>query len=161
MRNKIILLSMLIALMQVTVFAQSADDITGLWYGEKDEQGRTPIVEIYKDGSVYNAYAFNYKEGPATVNDVNNPKASERNKPLKGLVYLWGLKFSKNEWTGGKIYNPANGKTFDAKATLNGNKLMIRATVVGIGKTLEYTKIPASEASKYTPLPKNELRKLN
>ena len=161
MKNKILLLSMIIALMQVSAFAQSADDITGLWYGEKDSKGRIPIVEIYKDGTVYNAYGFDYKEKSDPTYDVNNPKESERNKPLTGLIYIWDLKFNKNEWSGGKIYNPENGKTYSAKASLKGDQLSIRATVAGFGRTLIYTRIPASESSKYTPLPKNQLRKLN
>jgi sterol desaturase/sphingolipid hydroxylase (fatty acid hydroxylase superfamily) len=37
---------------------------------------------------------------------------TRRGQPVKGMNILWGFKKSGNEWTGGSILDPANGKTY-------------------------------------------------
>lgn len=163
MRKIIYSIITLISICTLNIFAQSGDDIVGLWYGSPDSKKRIPVVEIYKEGNKYYAYSFIYKNSSENINDVNNPDKNLRDKPLRGLVYLYDLEFSKGEWVGGKIYNPDQGKTYNARAKLSGEKLIIRASIdtAGLaGKTLEWTKVPASEISKYKPLSKSELRKL-
>ena len=166
MKNKIITILILMMISSLMVFAQNADDIVGLWYSQADSKNRVSVVQVYKENNKYYAYSFAYQNSTDTVNDVNNPKAELRNLPLKGLVYLYDLKFSKGEWKGGKIYNPEQGKVYNAKASLSDNKqeLKIKATIDGaglFGKTLTWKKVPSNETSKYTPLNKSELRRLN
>ena len=129
-------------------------------------KNRIAVVEIYKENGKYYAYSFGYKNSTDIVNDVNNPKSELRNLPLKGLVYLYDLQFDNGEWKKGKIYNPDQGKIYNAKASISDNKqeLKIRASVdsAGIfGKTITWKKVPSSEVSKYKTLNRNELRKLN
>ena len=83
-----------------------------------------------------------------------------------GLVYLYDLEFKNGEWKNGKIYNPEQGKVYNAKIELSNNKqeIKLKATIDGaglFGKTLTWKKVPANEVSKYTPLNRNELRRLN
>ena len=165
MRNKIIAILVFTMISSLMAFGQNADDIVGLWYSQADAKNRVSIVEIYKENNKYYAYSFAYQNSSDVVNDVNNPKAELRNLPLKGLVYLYDLQFSNGEWKGGKIYNPEQGKTYNAKANISDNKqeLKIKATIDGagiFGKTLTWKKVPSSEISKYKPLNRNELRRL-
>lgn len=50
-----------------------------------------------------------------------------KNQPLIGMVVLWGLTKDGDEWSGGTILRPANGKTADASLELadNGTKLEV------------------------------------
>lgn len=166
MKNKIITILIFTMIENIAAFAQNTDDIVGLWYGEADAKNRIAVVEIYKENGKYYAYSFGYKNSTDIVNDVNNPKSELRNLPLKGLVYLYDLQFDNGEWKKGKIYNPDEGKIYNAKASISDNKqeLKIRASVdsAGIfGKTITWKKVPSSEVSKYKTLNRNELRKLN
>lgn len=54
--------------------------------------------------------------------DVNNPEAKLRSRPILGLPMLYGFKAAgPGRWTGGKIYDPQTGKTYDSKLSINPN----------------------------------------
>lgn len=54
--------------------------------------------------------------------DANNPDPGLRSRPLLGLPMLRDFKSSAaGRWTGGKIYDPQTGKTYDSKVSVNGN----------------------------------------
>lgn len=169
MKKKILwILSLLI--FSSVLFAQTpkANDIVGLWYSEKDADGLIPVVEIFEENGKYYGYFFDYKGGynGPDKKDVKNPNKELRDLPVKGLVYLMGLSFDQNEWKGGKIYNPYDGKTYNGKLSLekNGQELLVRGSLdkAGIlGKTMRWTRVPDSEKSKYTPLKRSQLRRLN
>ncbi len=53
-----------------------------------------------------------------------------KDKPVKGLQFLWGLKEeSDGQWSGGQILDPKTGKIYKAKLNLEGNKLLVRGYV--------------------------------
>jgi uncharacterized protein (DUF2147 family) len=51
-----------------------------------------------------------------------------KDKPVQGMTILSGLKKDGDEWTGGEILDPNNGKVYKAKAKLvdGGTKLDVR-----------------------------------
>ncbi len=51
-----------------------------------------------------------------------------KDKPVQGMMILTGLKKDGDEWTGGEILDPNNGKVYKAKAKLidGGAKLDVR-----------------------------------
>lgn len=53
-----------------------------------------------------------------------------KDKTIKGLQFLWGLKQKgENNWEGGQILDPKTGKIYRAKMLLKGNKLFVRGYV--------------------------------
>ena len=52
---------------------------------------------------------------------------TSKNKPVKGMVILWGLKPDGADYSGGTVLKPANGKTYKSKAELldGGKKLEV------------------------------------
>ncbi|MGL6030500.1 MAG: DUF2147 domain-containing protein, partial [Legionella sp.] len=61
-----------------------------------------------------------------------------KGKKIQGLGFLWGLKDQGNGvWDGGSILDPKTGKIYKAKATLQGNKLLVRGYigVSALGRT--------------------------
>jgi uncharacterized protein (DUF2147 family) len=44
--------------------------------------------------------------------DVRNANAALRGRKLNGLTILWGLNRAGTGWSGGRIYNPEDGKTY-------------------------------------------------
>lgn len=52
--------------------------------------------------------------------DTRNPNAALRSRPILGMSTISGFKQSgPGKWTGGKLYDPASGKTYDGKLTAN------------------------------------------
>lgn len=52
--------------------------------------------------------------------DANNPDPALRNRPIVGLQLIRGLKPAPGgRWTGGSIYDPQTGKTYDSRLSLN------------------------------------------
>lgn len=128
------ILALLIAL---PAFAQ----IEGRWLSEE----KNGEIEIYKEGDKWYGKLVRAKKNPETNNlDVHNPDESKRGQLVVGQVIVMGLEADgKNEWSGGKIYDPKSGKTYKSKAELDGNKLKLRG-YIGVslfGRTSTWTRI--------------------
>ena len=105
--------------------AAFAQDVIGKW---KLDDG-TAIVEVYKEGNAYNGKIVwlekpTEADGSAVV-DSNNPDKNLRSRKLMGLNMLSGLTKNGSEYTGGKIYDPGNGKTYNCSMKVEGNVLTI------------------------------------
>ncbi len=128
----------------ISAAAQSQTDYYGLWWNED----RTGIVELKAvDDSIVGITRWGKK--PDT--DRNNPDPTLRDRSLSGITFLWGFSYvpKKNRWKDGKVYDPKNGKTYDAKLSLakGGNILKMRG-YVGVslfGRTAEFERVAAEE----------------
>ena len=139
---KKIFISMIFMLMPlVAAFAQ---DVVGKW---KLEDG-TAIVEVYKSGDVYNGKIVWLKnpteaDGTPAVDDLN-PDPQLRKRQVLGLNMLSGLKQNGGEYTGGKIYDPGNGKTYNCSMKVEGNILKVRGSLDKkglIGRTMDWFRV--------------------
>ena len=53
-----------------------------------------------------------------------------KNKPIKHLMFIWGLKENKDgSWSGGEILDPKTGKIYRARMIQKGDKLYVRGYV--------------------------------
>lgn len=137
MRNKLIATLLALPLLALSMSAMAAD-ATGRWKTIDDKTGKVKsIVEITKatNGSLSGKVVeILYSErGPNPVCDKCS--GSNKNKPVKGMTILWNLKADgANEWAGGTILDPANGKTYKSKAELQagGNKLDVSGCIAFI-----------------------------
>lgn len=120
-----------------------AQGVLGTWYNEE----KTAKVQVYqgKDNLYYGKIVWlkEPNENGKPKMDKNNPNKSMQSKPLMNLIML--KKFKKKSDTvfeGGTIYDPKNGKTYDCKMTLKGDKLDIRGYVkiTLIGRTSTWTR---------------------
>ncbi|MDO9260855.1 MAG: DUF2147 domain-containing protein [Flavobacteriaceae bacterium] len=106
----------------------SAQTIFGKWKTFDDETGNEKsIVEIYqKDGKIYGKVWQVLEKGKE--NKVcGECKGDKKNKPIKGMVIIEGLKKDANEYSGGTILDPKNGKEYKCYIALDGaNKLKVR-----------------------------------
>lgn len=135
MKRSALLLSatlIITALLAFTEKMQNGDSIIGSW---KNGEG-TGIIQIYKNGDKYQGKITWLKEpiDPETGKpklDKHHPDEANHSRPVLGLVNMWGFKYTaSNEWTGGKIYDPKNGKTYSCKISMDGNnKLNVRGYI--------------------------------
>lgn len=142
--KKIFLFIILIFLSSLVFAAINPDDIVGVW---KDGKGKGHVQIFKLNGKYYGKVIWltNPKDanGKPKV-DKNNPNASLRNQPLIGLTMLRNFKFDDDEWSGGQIYNPSDGKEYKAYMKLmDQNTLSVRG-YIGIslfGKTDTWTRV--------------------
>jgi len=98
------------------------DAILGVWTtADKDAK-----IEFYKCGSEYCGkmvfleepnFPSDDKEGMAGQPRVDryNPDPKLRNRPLLGMTFIEGFRYTgDNTWKGGRIYDPEDGKTYNA-----------------------------------------------
>lgn len=116
----------------------------GLWWNED----RTGIVELLaKDDGIVGVTRWGNK--PDT--DRNNPDPALRDRNLKGITFLWGFTYDakKNRWKDGKVYDPDNGKTYDAKLSLaKGGKTLKMRGYIGVslfGRTAEFERVAPAD----------------
>ena len=138
---KKIVISMIIMLASISTYAQ---DVVGKW---KLEDG-TAIVEVYKQGDVFNGkivWLQNPTEPDGTpAKDENNPDAKLRSRQLLGLNMLSGLKKDGDEYTGGNIYDPGNGKTYNCSMKVEGDVLKVRGSLDKrglLGRTMDWFRV--------------------
>ncbi len=104
--------------------------IEGKWKTIDDETGKAKsIVEIFKknDGKYYGKIQ-QLMQKPTNDNCVKC-KDDRKNKPLIGLEIIRGLEKDGDEFMGGTITDPKNGKTYKCTITRDGNKLNVRGYI--------------------------------
>ncbi len=98
----------------------------GYWKTIDDETNQPKsIVKIYEvEGKLYGKVE-RLLQNPGALCDLC--EGDEKNKPIEGMVVMWGLKPSGDgEWSGGKIFDPKKGKTYRASIWLADGKLKVR-----------------------------------
>lgn len=63
--------------------------------------------------------------------DERNPDPALKTRVMQGLPLMWGFKpAGPGRWTGGKIYDPNTGKTYDSKLSVeDGGNLKVEGCV--------------------------------
>nr|WP_029622721.1 DUF2147 domain-containing protein [Sphingomonas elodea] len=119
-------MSLLVAMLVAA--PQGGEGVVGRW----KTQTRNAIVEIQRCGPsicgrILSSDAL--RTNP-DLRDAKNSNAQLRTRPLKGLQILGGFTADGANWSGGKIYNAEDGKTYSADITLAGpDQLKLRGCV--------------------------------
>jgi len=107
--------------------ATYGQSIIGQWETFDDEtQAKKSVIEIYNTNNLYFA-----KIVESFVSEKNavceTCTGKNKNKPIIGLIIIENLKKDGDEFTGGTIMDPENGKTYRCYLKLiNSNKLKVR-----------------------------------
>ena len=120
-----------LALIFTASLTVSAQDVMGKWKTIDDETGEAKsIVEIYqRDGKVYGKVVeiLNKDRQDAKCEDC---EGEDKDKPVLGLEIIKGLEKDDDEYNGGKILDPQNGKLYKCYITLEeDDKLKVRGYV--------------------------------
>jgi uncharacterized protein (DUF2147 family) len=102
--------------------AFAADPIEGDWMASATTKVRIAPCAGKADrmcGTIAWLKNPNDKTGKPAV-DGKNPDAALRARPILGLAFIRDFKRAEpGRWTGGKIYDPNSGKTYDSKMKVN------------------------------------------
>ena len=125
---KKLLLTIAIAFITTSNYCQT---ITGKWKTIDDETGQAKsIVEIYENaGKIYGKIIEIFDE--KRKNDLcKECTGADKNKPIHNMVILRGLSKDDDEYSGGKIIDPKNGKTYKCTISLeNKDKLKVHGYI--------------------------------
>lgn len=124
--------------------AEGATAYSGLWWNEpRDGIFELVITEEGIEGIT------RWAEEPRM--DVHNPDPVLKDRALKDIVFLWGFDYEpeKNRWKDGKVYDPNNGKTYDAQMSLEdkGETLKMRGYmgIALLGRTAKFKRVKPEE----------------
>lgn len=115
-----------------TVLQAQEDKIVGKWLTEEE----TSHVKLFKatNGKCYGKIIW-LRDDPKKL-DINNPDDSKKKLPLLDLMILKGFEYNvkKDQWEGGSIYDPDNGKTYDCYMWFEDDPgvLIIKGYVLGM-----------------------------
>lgn len=109
------------------LFAQSP---VGMWKTVSDKTGKVEsIVKIYESGGVL----YGNIEQILTPEDQGKTCTKcpppQTNKPLVGLMIIWGMKQEGNEWVNGSIMDPDDGTVYRCKMKMDGRNLVVRGFI--------------------------------
>ena len=118
-----------------------AGDPVGLWQTSTNG-GQVRIVRCGQALCGTLVTSDTIRASPNTLDEHNSDRA-QRGRPLRNLPMLRGFVGGPTEWTGGSVYNPADGRTYRGTITMQGdNTLRLRGCVVApLCKTQTWTRI--------------------
>ena len=130
-----------IALLCVSAVASFAIDATGTWRTEEDATVRVSGCGGGLCATIASLREPNDPQTGKPKTDIHNVDPSKRNRPIVGIQIFTGLRpEGANKWTG-QIYNPEDGKTYDANVVLeNASTLRVQGCVLFICKTKTWTR---------------------
>ena len=109
------------------------DSPVGLWKTIDDKTNKPrSIVRIVEENGEFKGIVENglvEAESPDRVCDKCDPP--RKGQKILGMTFMWGLKKDGNEFKGGEILDPDNGKIYKCKMKLvdGGKKLDVRGFI--------------------------------
>jgi len=122
----------------------NADSIMHIWETQ-EKDGR---MQILKNESGYYGKMLYGKDlleadGKTYKKDINNPDPALRTRLLKDYTLISGLIYKDGKWVSGKIYDYANGNSYDVNLEIKDGVLYMRAFkgTPLFGKTIKWNLI--------------------
>jgi len=120
--------SVIFSLFSLSIIAQQADDITGLW---KTSEKKSHI-EIYRKGKQYFGKISWLKE--PNDQESGKPVTGKNGDPILNMEILEGFVFDEDEWEDGTVYDPESGKTYYCSMEITEDgRLKIRGSLDPMG----------------------------
>ncbi|RMA64607.1 DUF2147 domain-containing protein [Ulvibacter antarcticus] len=114
------------------IFSIQAQDVIGTWKTIDDNTGTAKsYVEIFKgdDGKIYGKIIKIFNPDIQEVR-CTECKGDDKDQRVIGLTFIRGLEKDGEEYSGGTILNPENGKHYKCLIVLeNPNKLKVRGYI--------------------------------
>jgi uncharacterized protein (DUF2147 family) len=126
-------LATLTVLFATSALAQEPSAV-GRWTTIDDETKKPKsVITVYEEGGkLFGKIEKLFREPNEEQNPVcDKCEGALKNQPIIGMVILRELKKDGDEWSGGTILDPANGKTYKCKIAVEdgGKKLKVRGYI--------------------------------
>lgn len=140
------LLSIIVIMLAVAQFAMAqADKVVGTYQAVRN--GVTSKVKVFKHEDGYRAQVIwvdNIKKEDGSIRlDEKNPNAAKRKVRADQIVLIDKVKYNgKDEWNGGKIYDPTSGKVFTVALYFKDAKtLTVKGSIGPFFQRMYWTKL--------------------
>lgn len=146
--SRILLPLLFILTLSTTAAANKPDAYTGLWWNE-EKDGIFELVLNATDGKPTIEGITRW--GKDMRYDEHNPDPALRSRTLKDITFLWDFTYvaRKNRWKDGKVYDPNNGKTYDAKMELERDGAILKMRgyigVSFLGRTARFERVTEND----------------
>ena len=111
----------------------ATDTPVGTWKTIDDATGKPKsIVEITEQNGELQGKVLKVLQSDEGPNPICRKCDGERkDQPVEGMVIMWGVSRDGDEWDGGKILDPHNGKTYKVKRSMleGGQKLDVHGYI--------------------------------
>ena len=111
----------------------AADSPVGLWktIDDKTNKPRSLVRIVEENGEYKGIVEKGLREDDNPERVCEKCDAPRKNQKIHGMTFMWGLKKDGNEFKGGEILDPENGKIYRCKMKLvdGGKKLDVRGFI--------------------------------
>lgn len=112
----------------------AASSPVGKWKTIDDSTNKPKsIVRLWEEaGVLYGRVEAIYPEPGKPADPVcDRCKGDRKGKPIKGMLIMWGFRKDGDEWSGGRILDPENGKVYRSYVEVvdGGRRLKVRGYV--------------------------------
>jgi uncharacterized protein (DUF2147 family) len=119
----------------------AADPAFGQWLNA-DGAGKITVGPCAADPALACGAITWIKDAAAHPRDENNPDRALRNRPIIGVLAVRDMKNEgPGRWTGGKLYDPESGKTYNGKLkVLSTTRLQVTGCVLMLCESQIWTR---------------------
>ena len=111
----------------------AADSPVGLWktVDDKTNKPRSLVRIVEENGEYKGIVEKGLREDDNPERVCEKCDAPRKYQKIQGMIFMWGLKKDGNEFKGGEILDPENGKIYRCKMKLvdGGKKLDVRGFI--------------------------------
>ena len=122
-----------------------AQSILGTWKSIDEETNKEEsFIEIYEENGTFYGKVLQVLDPKKKGAVCEKCNGQDKNKPIEGLIIIKGLIQDKNEWSGGTILDPKNGKTYKCTITVPTKNTMKLRGYVGFsvfGRTATWYRV--------------------
>ncbi len=163
---KIATMTVLVLVMSVLtmpLFAQSLDDVFGMWKTIDDETGKAKsVILVYQyQEKLYGRIVMTFDDNERPKDTWDNPRARAEEMPDKpyysGLDMIWDMKPKGDTWAKGKICDPAKGKVYGCEIRYDADtgELVVRGKIGPFGRNQFWKKVTPTDLPAGFTLPEN------
>ena len=133
MKKRIVIAAFAGALLSLHAWSQDATPV-GLWKTIDDNSGKPKaLIRITEGGGEFKGTIEKLFQEPGQLPNPTCDKCEDARKdqPIIGMAIVTGMKKQGDEFAGGTILDPKNGKVYKSKMTLadGGKKLNVRGYI--------------------------------
>ena len=160
---KMIAVVLVMSLVAVPLFAQSLNDVFGVWKTIDDETGKAKsVILIYKyENTLYGRIVMTFDDNELPKDSWLNPTERAEEMPDKpyysGMDMIWNMEMKGDKWAKGKICDPAKGKVYGCEISYDAGKgeLVVRGKIGPFGRNQFWQKVKPSDLPASFTLPVN------
>lgn len=115
-----------------------AQSIVGKWKTVDDNSGKErSVVEIFQEGDKYYGKIIKFFSGPGDDPDpiCDECKGKKKGQKIVGMQIIEDMEQDGDQYSGGDILDPENGKVYDCKLWVEDGNLKVRGYIMFLYRT--------------------------